>query len=82
LGKKNDQIGCSSRKISTLIAFKPEIYISQNSPAWSLYLPNQIYKKMIDDLSLFNELNIINANDTQLNKNNRKLKLNDFDYNV
>ncbi len=82
VGQKNDQIGCSSRKISTLIAFKPEIYISQNSPAWSLYLPNQIYKKMIDDLSLFNELNIINANDTQLNKNNRKLKLNDFDYNV
>jgi hypothetical protein len=82
VGKNNNQIGCSSRKISTLIAFKPEIYITQNSPAWSQYLPNQIYKKMIEDLSKFNELEIINANDTQLNSNNKKLKLNDFDYNV
>ena len=82
VGKNNDQIGCSSRKRSTLIAFKPEIYINQNSPAWSQYLPNQIYKKMIEDLSIFDELEIINANDTQLNINNKKLKLNDFDYNV
>ena len=82
VGKNNNQIGCSSRKISTLIAFKPEIYINQNSPAWSQYLPNQIYKKMIEDLSIFNELEIINANDTQLNINNKRLKLNDFDYNV
>ena len=82
VGKNNNQIGCSSRKISTLIAFKPEIYINQNSPAWSQYLPNQIYKKMIEDLSIFNELEIINANDTKFNINNKKLKLNDFDYNV
>ncbi len=82
VGKNNDQIGCSSRRRSTLIAFKPEIYINQNSPAWSQYLPNQIYKKMIEDLSIFDELEIINANDTQLNINNKKLKLNDFDYNV
>ena len=82
VGKNNDQIGCSSRRRSTLIAFKPEIYINQNSPAWSQYLPNQIYKKMIEDLSRFDELEIINANDTQLNINNKKLKLNDFDYNV
>ena len=52
VGKNNNQIGCSSRKISTLIAFKPEIYINQNSPAWSQFLPNQIYKKMIEDLSI------------------------------
>ena len=82
VGKNNNQIGCSSRKISTLIAFKPEIYINQNSPAWSQYLPNQIYKNMIEDLSIFNELEIINANDTKLNNNNKKLKLNDFDYSV
>ena len=82
VGKNNNQIGCSSRKISTLIAFKPEIYISQSSPAWSQYLPNQIYTKMIEDLSIFNELEIINANDTKLNINNKKLTLNDFDYNV
>ena len=82
VGKNNDQIGCSSRRRSTLIAFKPEIYINQNSPAWSQYLPNQIYKKMIEDLSTFDELEITNANDTQLNINNKKLKLNDFDYNV
>lgn len=82
VGKNNNQIGCSSRKISTLIAFKPEIYINQSSPAWSQYLPNQIYTKMIEDLSIFNELEIINANDTKFNINNKKLKLNDFDYNV
>ena len=82
VGKNNNQIGCSSRKISTLIAFKPEIYINQSSPAWSQYLPNQIYTKMIEDLSIFNELEIINANDTKLNINNKKLTLNDFDYNV
>jgi hypothetical protein len=82
VGKNNNQIGCSSRKISTLIAFKPEIYINQSSPAWSQYLPNKIYTKMIEDLSIFNELEIINANDTKLNINNKKLKLNDFDYNV
>ena len=82
VGKNNNQIGCSSRKISTLIAFKPEIYINQSSPAWPQYLPNQIYIKMIEDLSIFNELEIINANDTKLNINNKKLTLNDFDYNV
>ena len=82
VGKNNNQIGCSSRKISTLIAFKPEIYINQSSPAWSQYLPNQIYTKMIEDLSILNELEIINANDTKLNINNKKLTLNDFDYNV
>ena len=37
---------------------------------------------MIEDLSIFNELEIINANDTKLNINNKKLTLNDFDYNV
>ena len=82
IGKNNDRIGCKSRITSTLIAFQPEIYINQNSPAWSQYLPNQIYKKMIDNLSNFDEIEIINATDTKLNINNNKLKLNDFDYNV
>ena len=82
IGKNNDRIGCKSRITSTLIAFQPEIYINQNSPAWSQYLPNQIYKNMIDNLSNFDEIEIINATDTKLNINNNKLKLNDFDYNV
>ena len=82
IGKNNDKIGCKSRITSTLIAFQPEIYINQNSPAWSQYLPNQIYKNMIDNLSNFDEIEIINATDTKLNINNNKLKLNDFDYNV
>ena len=81
IGKNNDRIGCKSRITSTLIAFQPE-YINQNSPAWSQYLPNQIYKNMIDNLSNFDEIEIINATDTKLNINNNKLKLNDFDYNV
>ena len=82
IGKNNDRIGCKSRITSTLIAFQPEIYINQNSPAWSQYLPNQIYKNMIDNLSNFDEIEIINATNTKLNINNNKLKLNDFDYNV
>ena len=82
IGKNNDRIGCKSRITSTLIAFQPEVYINQNSPAWSQYLPNQIYKNMIDNLSNFDEIEIINATDTKLNINNNKLKLNDFDYNV
>ena len=82
IGKNNDRISCKSRITSTLIAFQPEIYINQNSPAWSQYLPNQIYKNMIDNLSNFDEIEIINATDTKLNINNNKLKLNDFDYNV
>jgi hypothetical protein len=82
IGKNNDRISCKSRITSTLIAFQPEIYINQNSPAWSQYLPNQIYKNMIYNLSNFDEIEIINATDTKLNINNNKLKLNDFDYNV
>jgi hypothetical protein len=82
IGKNNDRIGCKSRITSTLIAFQPEIYINQNSPAWSQYVPNQIYKNIIDNLSNFDEIEIINATDTKLNINNNKLKLNDFDYNV
>ncbi len=82
IGKNNDRIGCKSRITSTLIAFQPEVYINQNSPAWSQYVPNQIYKNMIDNLSNFDEIEIINATDTKLNINNNKLKLNDFDYNV
>ncbi len=82
IGKNNDRIGCKSRITSTLIAFQPEIYIHQNSPAWSQYLPNQIYKNMIDNLSNFDEIEIINASDTKLKINNNKLKLNNFDYNV
>ena len=82
IGKNNNRIGCKSRITSTLIAFQPEVYINQNSPAWSQYLPNQIYKNMIDNLSNFDEIEIINATDTKLNINNNKLKLNDFDYNV
>jgi hypothetical protein len=82
IGENNERIGCKSRITSTLIAFQPEIYINQNSPAWSQYLPNQIYKNMIDNLSNFDEIEIINATDTKLNINNNKLKLNDFDYNV
>jgi hypothetical protein len=82
IGKNNDRISCKSRITSTLIAFQPEIYINQNSPAWSQYVPNQIYKNIIDNLSNFDEIEIINATDTKLNINNNKLKLNDFDYNV
>jgi hypothetical protein len=82
IGKNNDRIGCKSRITSTLIAFQHEIYINQNSPAWSQYVPNQIYKNIIDNLSNFDEIEIINATDTKLNINNNKLKLNDFDYNV
>jgi hypothetical protein len=82
IGENNERIGCKSRITSTLIAFQPEIYINQNSPAWSQYVPNQIYKNIIDNLSNFDEIEIINATDTKLNINNNKLKLNDFDYNV
>jgi hypothetical protein len=49
IGENDYRIGCKSRIKSTLIAFQPEVYISQNSPAWSQYLPNQIYKNMIDN---------------------------------
>jgi hypothetical protein len=82
VGKRLDTIGCTSRTKSTLISFSPKVFISQQSPSWSQHLPNSIYNSILTKLSQFDDLLIINASNTDLNANNKKLKLNEFDYNV
>ena len=82
VGKRLDTIGCTSRTKSTLISFSPKFFISQQSPSWSQHLPNSIYNSILTKLSQFDDLLIINASNTDLNTNNKKLKLNEFDYNV
>ena len=82
VGKRLDTIGCTSRTKSTLISFSPKVFISQQSPSWSQHLPNSIYNSILTKLSQFDDLLIINASNTDLNTNNKKLKLNEFDYNV
>ena len=82
VGKRLDTIGCTSRTKSTLISFSPKVFISQQSPSWSQHLPNSIYNSILTKLSQFDDLLIINASNTDLNANNKKLKLNEFDYNA
>ena len=82
VGQRLDKIGCTSRPKSTLISFAPKIYVNQQTPAWSQYLPDNIYNNLLTSLSQFDELKIINASNTSLTNNNKKLKLNEYDYNV
>ena len=82
VGQRKEKIGCSARPKSTLISFAPKVFVNQQSPAWSQYLPQNIYNNILGSLSEFENLKIINASNTSLNDNNKKLKLNDFDYNV
>ena len=82
VGQRQEKIGCSARPKSTLISFAPKVFVNQQSPAWSQYLPQNIYNNILGSLSEFENLKIINASNTSLNDNNKKLKLNDFDYNV
>ena len=82
VGQRKEKIGCSARPKSTLISFAPKVFVNQQSPAWSQYLPQNIYNNILVSLSEFENLRIINASNTSLNDNNKKLKLNDFDYNV
>jgi len=82
VGQRKEKIGCSARPKSTLISFAPKVFVNQQSPAWSQYLPQNIYNNILGSLSEFENLRIINASNTSLNDNNKKLKLNDFDYNV
>ena len=82
VGQRQEKIGCSARPKSTLISFAPKVFVSQQSPAWSQYLPKNIYNNILSSLSEFENLRIINASNTTLGDNNKKLKLNDFDYNV
>ena len=82
VGQRKEKIGCSARPKSTLISFSPKVFVNQQSPAWSQYLPQNIYNNILGSLSEFENLRIINASNTSLNDNNKKLKLNDFDYNV
>lgn len=82
VGQRQEKIGCSARPKSTLISFAPKVFVNQQSPAWSQYLPKNIYNNILSSLSEFENLRIINASNTTLGDNNKKLKLNDFDYNV
>ena len=82
VGQRQEKVGCSARPKSTLISFAPKVFVNQQSPAWSQYLPQNIYNNILGSLSEFENLRIINASNTSLNDNNKKLKLNDFDYNV
>ena len=82
VGQRQEKVGCSARPKSTLISFAPKVFVNQQSPAWSQYLPQNIYNNILGSLSEFENLKIINASNTSLNDNNKKLKLNDFDYNV
>jgi len=82
VGQRLDKIGCTSRPKSTLISFAPKIYVNQQTPAWSQYLPDNIYNNLLTSLSQFDELKIINASNTSLTNNNKKLKLNEYDYSV
>ena len=81
VGQRLDSIGCSSRPQSTLISFAPKVFISQNSPPWSQYIPNSIYNNILNKLLQYENLQIINASDTDFITNNKRLKLNEFDYN-
>ena len=81
VGQRLDPIGCSSRPQSTLISFAPKVFISQNSPPWSQYIPNSIYNNILNKLLQYENLQIINASDTDFITNNKRLKLNEFDYN-
>ena len=82
VGQRQEKVGCSARPKSTLISFAPKIFVNQQSPAWSQHLPKNIYNNILGSLSEFENLKIINASNTSLNDNNKKLKLNEFDYNV
>ena len=81
VGQRLDSIGCSSRPQSTLISFAPKVFINQNSPPWSQYIPNSIYNNILNKLLQYENLQIINASDTDFITNNKRLKLNEFDYN-
>ena len=81
VGQRLDSIGCRSRTKSTLISFAPKVFISQQSPSWSQYLPNSIYNNILNKLSQYKDLQIINASDTDSITNNKRLKSSEFDYN-
>ena len=81
VGQRLDSIGCNSRPYSTLISFAPKVFVSQQSPSWSQFLPNSIFKNILNQLSQFDGLRVINASNTDLKTNNNRLKLNEFNYN-
>ena len=81
VGQRLDSIGCKSRPKSTLVTFAPKVFISQQSPSWSQYLPNSIYNNILNKLSQYKDLQIINASNTDSITNNKRLKSSEFDYN-
>jgi len=82
VGKTEEKVGCSSRPKSRLVSFAPKMFVSQNSPAWSQNLPQLVFKEIQNGFLNFKDLEILNATDSNLEENNKKLELNNFDYKV
>ena len=82
VGETEEKVGCSSRPKSRLVSFAPKIFVNQNSPAWSQNLPQLVFNALQNGFLQFKDLEILNASNTNLKENNKRLELNNFDYKV
>ncbi len=74
--------GCQSRSSVTITVFSPKLITHPSAPAWSQTLPTKSFQRIFNDLSLINNVKLINAVETNRLENNRNLKSNNFDYNA
>ena len=74
--------GCQSRSSVTITVFSPKLITHPSAPAWSQTLPTKSFQRIFNDLSLINNVKLINAVETNRIENNRNLKSNNFDYNA
>ena len=74
--------GCQSRSSVTITVFSPKLITHPSAPAWSQTLPTKSFQRIFNDLSLINNVQLINAVETNRLENNRNLKSNNFDYNA
>ena len=74
--------GCQSRPSIKITVFSPKLTTHPSAPAWSQSLPIKSFKRIFHDLSLKNNVQLINAVETGRLDNNKKLKSNNFDYNA
>ncbi len=74
--------GCQSRSSVTITVFSPKLITHPSAPAWSQTLPTKSFQRIFNDLSLINNVQLINAVETNRLENNKNLKSNNFDYNA
>ena len=79
IGSLNNQ-NCKNNNILNLIAYKPNLYLSNDSPSWLASLLNNVFNDIINEIENKDNIELSKALDVELNSTLLKNTNDEYDY--